>query len=125
MPLRGLGVQDVQHMLASLSGQESPAYVARLVHRQTEGNPLFVQELFRYLAEQGLWDTLTAETLQAVDQDSSLAVRIPEGLRGSVFMSEGVTEKMRADNPLWFRDTGSERSSKPDLYPEASERHSL
>jgi DNA-binding CsgD family transcriptional regulator/tetratricopeptide (TPR) repeat protein len=80
MPMHGLGLRDVQHMLASLSGQESSDYLAELVHRQTEGNPLFVQELFHYLVEQGLWDSRDVDRFQRVGQDS-LAVRIPEGLR--------------------------------------------
>jgi predicted ATPase len=80
MPLRGLGLADVQHMLASLSGQDSSEDLAKLVHRQTEGNPLFVVELFRYLVEQGVWDTRDADRLKRIGDDS-LDVRIPEGLR--------------------------------------------
>ena len=80
LPLRGLGLQDVQQMLTSLSGQDSSDHLAKLVHRRTEGNPLFVVELFRYLVEQGLWNTHDADTLQRIGDDS-LDVRIPEGLR--------------------------------------------
>ena len=41
-------------MLESIAGQEVPWGLAEAVHRQTEGNPLFVQEVVRYLAEEGV-----------------------------------------------------------------------
>jgi predicted ATPase len=52
--LRGLSVDQVQRMLGAISGQEVSLGFADAVHRQTEGNPLFVQEVVRYLAEEGL-----------------------------------------------------------------------
>ncbi|MHB8574028.1 MAG: protein kinase domain-containing protein [Dehalococcoidia bacterium] len=77
--LRGLTADEVQRMLAAIAGQEIPWGLAEVVHRQTEGNPLFVQEVIRYLAESGLvtrqdgrWQTPSAE---------SLLTSIPEGLR--------------------------------------------
>src|SRR5262249_22674218 len=54
LPLQGLTAAEVQHMLASISQQDVPWRLAELVHRRTEGNPLFVQELLRFLIEQGL-----------------------------------------------------------------------
>jgi len=38
LPLRGLTVDEVQRMLASISQQQIPWRFAELVHRQTEGN---------------------------------------------------------------------------------------
>jgi len=38
-------------MLDSIAAQEVPWRLAEIVHRQTEGNPLFVQEVVRYLNE--------------------------------------------------------------------------
>jgi len=79
VPLRGLTAEEVQRMMASVSQREIPWPIAELVHRQTEGNPLFVQEMLRYLVEEGL----VAErggSLRRVGDDS-LAGRIPEGLR--------------------------------------------
>ena len=43
-----------QRMLGVISGQEVRWALAERVHRQTEGNPLFVQEVLRYLVEEGL-----------------------------------------------------------------------
>ena len=78
--LRGLNADEVRRMLASITGQEVPWGLAEAVHRQTEGNPLFVQEVVRYLAEDkaitrgegGKWQ---------VTRDTPIEMRIPDGLR--------------------------------------------
>jgi tetratricopeptide (TPR) repeat protein len=78
--LRGLNADEVRRMLASITGQEVPWGLAEAVHRQTEGNPLFVQEVVRYLAEDkaitrgegGRWQ---------VTRDTPIEMRIPDGLR--------------------------------------------
>ena len=79
MPLRGLTADEVQRMLAAMSQQEIPWRFSELVHRQTEGNPLFVQEVLRFLVEQGLVESREG-TLHRVGEEA-LAGRIPEGLR--------------------------------------------
>jgi len=77
--LRGLTADEVQRMLNGLSGQEVRWELAEAVHRQTEGNPLFVQEVLRYLVEEGL---ITREGGHwRASGDTPLAVSIPEGLR--------------------------------------------
>ena len=53
MPLRGLTVDEVHRMYEAIRGQATPWAQAEAVHRQTEGNPLFVQEVLRYLVEEG------------------------------------------------------------------------
>jgi tetratricopeptide (TPR) repeat protein len=53
--------------------------LAEAVHRQTEGNPLFVQEVIRYLAEEGL--IARKEGQWRPTKDTPLEVSIPEGLR--------------------------------------------
>jgi tetratricopeptide (TPR) repeat protein len=78
--LRGLNADEVRRMLASITGQEVPWGLAEAVHRQTEGNPLFVQEVVRYLAEDkaitrgegGRWQVM---------RDTPIEMRIPDGLR--------------------------------------------
>jgi len=52
--LRGLTPDEVQRMVNAIVGQEVRWGFAEAVHRQTEGNPLFVQEVLRYLVEEGL-----------------------------------------------------------------------
>ncbi len=52
--LRGLNADEVRRMLESITRESVPWGLAEAVHRQTEGNPLFVQEVVRYLVEEGL-----------------------------------------------------------------------
>src|SRR5207249_9199641 len=54
IPLRGLTADEVQRMMNTIAGQDVSYSLSEAVHRQTEGNPLFVQEVLRYLAEEGL-----------------------------------------------------------------------
>ena len=79
MQLRGLTQDEVHRMLGAIAGHEVPWRWAEVVHRQTEGNPLFVQEVMRYLVEEGLLAREDGE-LQRVGEEP-LAGRIPEGLR--------------------------------------------
>jgi predicted ATPase len=82
MQLRGLSTDEVQRLLADASQHTIPQPFAELVHRQTEGNPLFVQETLRYVIEAGLVEGRNG-ALQRVG-NRSLAGRIPEGLRDAV-----------------------------------------
>jgi tetratricopeptide (TPR) repeat protein len=77
--LRGLTADEVQRMMSAIGGQDVRWETAEAVHRQTEGNPLFVQEVLRYLVEEGL---ITREDGRWQVTDSTpLAMQIPEGLR--------------------------------------------
>jgi tetratricopeptide (TPR) repeat protein len=76
LPLRGLTVDEVHRMYESLRGNEVPWNQAEQVHRQTEGNPLFVQEVLRYLVEEGI---VVREGGRYVAQQPGEGV--PEGLR--------------------------------------------
>lgn len=76
--LRDLGLEEVAGLLASLGRRDPPAAIVEVIHRETEGNPFFVQSVFRHLAEEGqLFD---AEGNWRTDlEPESLAV--PEGVR--------------------------------------------
>jgi len=76
--LSGLKADDVQAMLASLAGRSISRGLADAVHAQTDGNPLFVRELLRYLAEEGLLDERNPATPAGSLPRSQ---PIPEGLR--------------------------------------------
>jgi eukaryotic-like serine/threonine-protein kinase len=77
--LRGLNTDEVQRMLESISQQSVPWNLAETVHRQTEGNPLFVQEVVRLLVEDG---SLKREGGQwKAKTDTPVEMSIPEGLR--------------------------------------------
>jgi len=73
--LRGLRQQDVGHFIELTSGITPPQGLVRAVHTQTEGNPLFVNEVVRLLVQEG---ELTPERLR---ERKSWTVRIPEGVR--------------------------------------------
>jgi predicted ATPase len=51
--LSGLTESAVAEMVQSLSGSEPSPALVRLLHKTTDGNPFFVGELIRHLAERG------------------------------------------------------------------------
>ena len=51
--LRRLPEDGVSAMLRALSGQEPPAPLVQAIYSETEGNPFFVEEVFKHLAEEG------------------------------------------------------------------------
>ena len=53
LTLLGLGKDDVQRFIEAAAGFAPPAELVDTVHDQTEGNPLFVQEVTRLLIEEG------------------------------------------------------------------------
>ena len=74
--LRGLSAVEVQRMMSPVAAQEAPWALTEAVHRQTAGNPMFVQDVVRYLVEEGL---LARESGQwHSTSDVSLAMSIPE-----------------------------------------------
>ena len=73
--LRGLTADEVQRMMTGIAGREMPWSLSEAVFRQTEGNPLFVQELLRDLVERG---SLSGDEAQSI---SEITESIPEGLR--------------------------------------------
>jgi tetratricopeptide (TPR) repeat protein len=79
VPLRGLTVDEVHRMYEAIRGNAVPWGQAEAVHRATEGNPLFVQEVLRYLVEEGF----------VVREDGQYVARapgegLPDGLRDVV-----------------------------------------
>jgi serine/threonine protein kinase/class 3 adenylate cyclase len=78
IPLRGLSPDEVQRMISHIAGQDIPFELGEAIYRQTEGNPLFVQELVRNAAEEGLIKREGGQWVATVD---SLINYIPEGLR--------------------------------------------
>ncbi len=53
LTLRRLDRDALSLLLSGLSGTEPPARFADVVYRETEGNPLFVHEVYRYLSDEG------------------------------------------------------------------------
>jgi len=53
LKLHGLSYEAVAHLLQKLSQQEPPAYLVRVIFEETQGNPFFVEEVYKHLAEEG------------------------------------------------------------------------
>jgi DNA-binding winged helix-turn-helix (wHTH) protein/tetratricopeptide (TPR) repeat protein len=51
--LRRLPLSGVKGMLAALGGQPPPEPLVHAIFEETDGNPFFVEEVFRYLSEEG------------------------------------------------------------------------
>ncbi len=51
--LKPMSEPEVERFLAALGGSAPPPTVVRKVFAETEGNPFFVQEVFRHLSEEG------------------------------------------------------------------------
>jgi len=77
--LRGLTPDEVHRMLNALTGQEARWTMAEAIHRQTEGNPLFIQEVMRYLVEEGYIAHEGGKWARTGDEAPEAF--IPEGLR--------------------------------------------
>jgi len=75
--LNGLSKTSVGDMLRALSGREPPDAVVRPFFSDTEGNPFFVEELYRHLTEQG---QLTDST-GAFHDDLKLNIEVPRNVR--------------------------------------------
>ncbi|HEY33405.1 MAG TPA: AAA family ATPase [Dehalococcoidia bacterium] len=77
--LHGLSISEVSRMLENIAVEAVPRGLAEAVHQQTEGNPLFVQEVVRYLIEAGIITREKGHWL--LTGETSLRMSIPEGLR--------------------------------------------
>jgi predicted ATPase len=77
--LRGLSTDEILNLLSGTTQGSGSLPFAELVHRHTDGNPLFVHEMLRFVLDEGLVEQ-RAGGLRRVGEES-LAGRIPEGLR--------------------------------------------
>jgi serine/threonine protein kinase/tetratricopeptide (TPR) repeat protein len=80
--LRRLSLAGVERMLKDLSSQQPPPSLTRVVFNATEGNPFFIEEVFRHLAEEGkLFDDKGA-FLSHLSADLRVdELRVPQGVR--------------------------------------------
>ena len=76
--LRRLDVGGVKSMLAAMSGQKPPPSLARVVFDGTEGNPFFVEEVFRHLSEEGKLFDEAGQWRPGLRVDQ---LQVPEGVR--------------------------------------------
>src|SRR5262249_53885277 len=71
--LGGLRERDVARFIELTTGVVPPAGLVGVVHTETEGNPLFVGEVVRLLADEGRLETVASEP--------SWRLRIPQSIR--------------------------------------------
>jgi DNA-binding CsgD family transcriptional regulator len=74
--LSGLSADEVQSFIAA-SGTVAPPSLAGTLHRQTEGNPLFLREIVRFLEQQGRPNAGGAARETVLPP----MIRIPEGVK--------------------------------------------
>src|SRR5215813_6513061 len=76
IPLHGLSLQEIRLMIG---GAEAPEQLARAFLRETEGNPLFICEILKYLTEEGrIGRDRGPEAMAALSMD---VLGIPEEVR--------------------------------------------
>ena len=91
VPLEPLSSRDVEEAVGLLAEfvppEESDRVVARL-HRESLGNPLYLLEILRYLAEQGILEHRPGESwllrCQALPEQFPLPASVRELLKGSI-----------------------------------------
>jgi class 3 adenylate cyclase/tetratricopeptide (TPR) repeat protein len=91
--LKRLPEADVSAMLRGHSEQDPPARLVELIYRETEGNPFFVEEVFKHFAEEGkLFDTegRWRSDLEIGEEEVPRGVRLVVGRR-----LERVSEECR------------------------------
>lgn len=76
LDLEGLPPEQVARLSGALAGTPISNAVARLIHAETEGNPLFVGEVVRLLAPQGV--------LSSLERASGLRAVLPGGVRSVI-----------------------------------------
>jgi predicted ATPase len=84
MSLSGLSQNGVAEMIRALSGREPPKPVVTLIYSNTDGNPFFVEEMFRHLVERGKLTDPQGEfrsTLNLAEIDVPHSLRLVIGRR--------------------------------------------
>jgi class 3 adenylate cyclase len=76
--LRGLERDEVKAFIESVGDQSTPTQFAEMIYRETEGNPFFVAEILRHLAESGALQRVDGHWVGTAE---SVAEHLPEGVR--------------------------------------------
>ncbi len=75
--LGGLGMEETGDLVSMAAGTAPAPWLIHAIHAQTEGNPLFLREIVRYLRERGLLVAATEAPRRGLPE----TLRIPEGVR--------------------------------------------
>ena len=92
--LRGLPQNDVAEMIRALSGREPPEALVTLIYSNTEGNPFFIEELYRNLIERGQLTDSNGEfrrDLELVEIDVPQSLRLVIGRHLAMLCDETLT----------------------------------
>ncbi len=76
--LAGLSLGEASRFMAAAAGRALPPDLAAAVHSQTEGNPLFLGEIARFLMQEGVLDEAAAAARAGL---GPVLRRIPEGVK--------------------------------------------
>ena len=76
VPLRGLGEEEVRRFLEGTIGRSPAPVLVRAVHRETEGNPFFVDEIVRLLVAE--------RALERHEDPSPGRFPVPQGVREAI-----------------------------------------
>jgi len=76
VPLRGLGEEEVRRFLEETIGRSPAPVLVRAVHRETEGNPFFVDEIVRLLVAE--------RALERHEDPSPGRFPVPQGVREAI-----------------------------------------
>ncbi len=76
--LRGLPEEDVRALVLALAGADVPGAFVRAIYRETEGNPFFIEETLRHLAEEGVFSREGGRWVSRISPDE---IGLPEGVR--------------------------------------------
>jgi predicted ATPase/class 3 adenylate cyclase len=76
--LRGFDRDEVKSFIEVVGEQETPPLFAETIHRETEGNPFFVAEILRHLAESGALRRVDGHWIGTPE---GVAEHLPEGVR--------------------------------------------
>ena len=79
--LRGLARHDVRALIAGIGGHDIPEAFVDTMFRRTEGNPFFLEEILRHLAEEGIIYRAGERWTSRCAPDQ---MGIPEGVRAVI-----------------------------------------
>ena len=105
--LAGLTAEEVHDFVAAATGTRPPAWLASSLYAQTEGNPLFLREIVRFLEQQGVLGGDRATPLTALPP----SIRIPEGVK------EVIGRRLNLLSAALQRDACTRRRHRPRLCP--------
>ena len=114
LTLAGLSADEAYEFVAAATGARPPPALASALHTQTEGNPLFLREIVRFLEQQGV---LGAERSHILPP----AIRIPEGVREVIGRRLNLLSERCNDVLALAAVIGREFSD--DVLMQAAEQH--